>query len=144
MPDSTLPIETLSAALSGQYTIQKQIGAGGMASVFLARDVKHDRRVAIKVLRPELSAHVGTVRFLKEISVTASFQHPHILPLFDSGAAAGFLYYVMPFVEGESLRERLNRERAVPVDEAVRLVTEIADALSYAHQRDIVHRDIKP
>jgi eukaryotic-like serine/threonine-protein kinase len=144
MPDSTFPIEPLSAALSGQYTIQRLIGAGGMASVFLARDVKHDRRVAIKVLRPELSAHVGTGRFLKEISVTASFQHPHILPLFDSGAAAGFLYYVMPFVEGESLRDRLNRERTVPLDEAVRLVTEIADALSYAHQRDIVHRDIKP
>ena len=115
-----------------------------MASVFLARDVKHDRRVAIKVLRPELAANVGTERFLKEITVTANFQHPHILPLFDSGAAAGLLYYVMPFVEGESLRDRLNRDRTVPLEEAVTLVTEIADALSYAHQRDIVHRDIKP
>jgi serine/threonine-protein kinase len=115
-----------------------------MASVFLARDVKHGRGVAIKVLRPELAASVGSERFLKEISVTANFQHPHILPLFDSGVAAGFLYYVMPFVEGESLRDRLSRERSVPVDEAVRLVTEIADALGYAHQRGIVHRDIKP
>jgi serine/threonine-protein kinase len=115
-----------------------------MASVFLARDVKHGRAVAIKVLRPELTASVGSERFLKEISVTANFQHPHILPLFDSGAAAGFLYYVMPFVEGESLRDRLNRERTVPLEEAVRLVTEVADALGYAHQRGIVHRDIKP
>jgi serine/threonine-protein kinase len=144
MPDSPPPVESLSAALFGQYIIQRQIGSGGMASVFLARDVKHDRNVAIKVLRSDLAANVGADRFLKEISVTASFQHPHILPLFDSGAAAGFLYYVMPFVEGESLRDRLRRERTVPIEEAVRLVSEIADALSYAHQRDIVHRDIKP
>ncbi len=124
--------------------MDREIGEGGMATVFLATDVRHERRVAIKVLHPELSAMLGPERFLSEIKLTASLQHPHILPLFDSGVADGLLYYVMTFVEGETLRRRLERERQLPVSNAVRLATEIADALAYAHERGIVHRDIKP
>lgn len=137
-------LERLSAALADRYTIEREIGEGGMATVYLALDVRHERRVAIKVLHPELSSMLGPDRFLSEIKLTASLQHPHILPLFDSGVADGLLYYVMPFVEGETLRRKLERERQLPVAEAVRLATEIADALHYAHERGIVHRDIKP
>ena len=132
------------AALAGRYRIERALGAGGMATVYLAEDIRHRRRVAIKVLHAELSAVLGSERFLKEIELTASLQHPHILPLFDSGSADGLLYYVMPFVEGESLRARLDRERPLPVAEAVRIATEVANALDYAHHRGVIHRDIKP
>jgi len=134
----------LATALAGRYEIEREIGRGGMATVHLARDLRHNRWVAIKVLREELAAAVGADRFLEEIRVTASLQHPHILPLFDSGSAAGLVWYVMPFVEGETLRSRLARERRLPVDEALQLVREIADALEYAHRHGVVHRDVKP
>ncbi len=132
------------AALSNRYRIERELGAGGMATVYLAEDLKHHRRVAIKVLRPELSATMGPERFLREIETTANLRHPHILPLYDSGTAGNHLYYVMPFVEGESLRDRLDRERQLPIDEALRIAREVADALSYAHARGVIHRDIKP
>jgi eukaryotic-like serine/threonine-protein kinase len=134
----------ISGALSGHYRLEDEIGAGGMATVYLAHDLRHDRRVAVKVLRPELAAVIGAERFLAEIKLTANLQHPHILPLFDSGEADGFLYYVMPYVEGESLRDRIRREKQLPVDEAVRLAVEVASALDYAHRHGVVHRDIKP
>jgi Tol biopolymer transport system component/tRNA A-37 threonylcarbamoyl transferase component Bud32 len=134
----------LSTSLSSRYAIEREIGTGGMATVYLARDLRHNRRVALKVLHPELSAVIGSERFLKEIELTANLQHPHILPLFDSGEAEGLLYYVMPFVEGESLRARLERERQLPVADALRLTTEVAGALEYAHRHGLVHRDIKP
>jgi serine/threonine-protein kinase len=137
-------IERLNAALSGRYRIEREIGAGGMATVYLADDLRHERRVALKVLKPELAAVVGADRFLSEIKTTANLQHPHILPLYDSGEADSFLYYVMPYVEGETLRERLDREKQLPVDEAVRLAVAVAGALGYAHQHGVVHRDIKP
>jgi len=137
-------LERLSAALADRYRIERELGAGGMATVFLAEDVRHRRRVALKVLHAELSAVLGTERFLKEIELTAGLQHPHILPLFDSGSAEGHLFYVMPFVEGETLRRRLERERQLPVDEALRIAREVADALQYAHDRAVIHRDIKP
>ncbi len=136
--------ERLSSALSDRYTIERELGAGGMATVYLAHDVKHNRKVAIKVLRPELAAVIGAERFLKEIEVTANLQHAHILPLYDSGEADTLLYYVMPFVEGESLRDRLDREKQLAVPDAVQLAAEVADALHYAHERGVVHRDIKP
>jgi serine/threonine-protein kinase len=134
----------LGAALADRYRLERELGQGGMATVYLAEDVKHRRKVAIKVLLPELSAVIGGDRFLKEIELTASLQHPHILPLFDSGAADGLLYYVMPYVEGETLRGRLARERQLPLDDAVRIAREVAAALDYAHKRGVVHRDIKP
>jgi serine/threonine-protein kinase len=134
----------LTLALATRYAIERELGQGGMATVYLARDLRHDRKVALKVLRPELAAVIGAERFLQEIRVTANLQHPHILPLHDSGEADGFLYYVMPYVEGESLRDRLNRELHLPVDEAVRAVTQVAAALHYAHGRGVIHRDIKP
>src|SRR5512134_2614664 len=134
----------LTAALSDRYRIERELGAGGMATVYLAHDVRHDRRVALKVLRPELSAILGSQRFLAEIKTTANLQHPHILSLFDSGEADGLVFYVMPYVEGESLRDRLRREHQLPVDDAVRIAREVADALQYAHGHGIVHRDIKP
>jgi serine/threonine-protein kinase len=137
-------MQRLAAALSDRYRIERELGAGGMATVYLADDVKHRRKVAIKVLRPELAAALGTERFLREIETTASLRHPHILPLYDSGEAGGFLFYVMPNVEGESLRDRLNRERQLPIDEALTIVREVADALGHAHSRGVVHRDIKP
>ncbi len=137
-------ISELSAALAGRYTLEREVGAGGMATVYLARDLKHDRHVALKVLKPELGAVLGVERFLAEIKVTANLQHPNLLPLFDSGEANGLLFYVMPFVEGESLRARLDREKQLPVDEAVRLATAIAGALEYAHQHGVIHRDLKP
>ncbi len=137
-------IEALRLSLADRYRLDRELGAGGMATVHLAHDLKHDRDVAIKVLRPELAAVIGAERFLSEIKTTANLQHPHILPLFDSGSAEGQLYYVMPYVDGETLRDRLNRETQLPVAIAVRLATEIAGALDYAHKRGVVHRDIKP
>src|SRR4026209_792895 len=136
--------ERLSTALADRYRIERQLGQGGMATVYLAQDLKHDRKVALKVLKPELAAVLGADRFVVEIKTTASLQHPHILPLFDSGTADGFLYYVMPFIEGETLRGKLNRETQLGVDEAVRIAREVADALAYAHGRGVIHRDIKP
>jgi serine/threonine-protein kinase len=138
------PIARLTTVLEGRYAIERELGAGGMATVYLAHDVRHDRRVALKVLRPELSAILGGERFLAEIKTTANLQHPHILSLFDSGAADGLVFYVMPYVDGESLRDRLNREHQLPVDEAVRIAREVASALDYAHRHNVVHRDIKP
>jgi tRNA A-37 threonylcarbamoyl transferase component Bud32/predicted ATPase len=141
MPD---PLDRLNASLGERYVIEKEVGSGGMATVFLAEDVKHRRRVAIKVLRPELAAAMGSERFLAEIGTTAKLVHPHIVPLFDSGHADGVLYYVMPFVEGESLRDLLRRERQLSVDQALRITGQVADALDYAHRHDVIHRDIKP
>jgi serine/threonine-protein kinase len=140
----TSPTDRLNIALSGRYRIERHLGAGGMATVYLAEDLKHDRKVALKVLKPELAAVLGAERFVVEIKTTASLQHPHILPLFDSGTAEGFLYYVMPFIEGETLRDKLNRETQLGVEEAVRITREVADALDYAHRRGVIHRDIKP
>jgi len=137
-------LDDLKAALADRYTIEREIGSGGMATVYLAEDVKHRRKVALKVLRPELAATLGADRFVREIEIAANLSHPHILPLYDSGEADGVLYYVMPYVEGESLRERLDREGKLGVDEVIRLTDEIAAALSYAHERGIVHRDVKP
>jgi serine/threonine-protein kinase len=136
--------DRISAALADRYRIERELGQGGMATVYLAQDLKHDRRVALKLLRPELGAIIGAERFLAEIKVTANLQHPNILPLFDSGAADGLLFYVMPYVEGESLRDRLTCERQLPVADAVRIAGEIAAALEHAHRRGVVHRDIKP
>ncbi len=136
--------ERLLTALADRYRIERQLGEGGMATVYLAEDLKHDRRVALKVLKPELAAVLGGERFVVEIKTTASLQHPHILPLFDSGTADGFLYYVMPFVEGETLRNKLDRETQLGVEDAIRITTEVADALDYAHRHGVIHRDIKP
>lgn len=137
-------VDRLKTALADKYAITREIGHGGMATVYLADDVKHNRKVAVKVMRPELAASIGTDRFVREIQMAAQLNHPHILALHDSGEADGFLYYVMPFVEGESLRDRLNREKQLPIEEAIRLTQEVAAALSYAHSRGVVHRDIKP
>jgi len=137
-------LSKLSDALGDRYELQHEIGQGGMATVYLAHDMKHDRRVAIKVLRPELVAVIGAERFLAEIKLTANLQHPHILPLHDSCEADSMLFYVMPFVEGESLRARIDREKQLPVAEAIRIAGEVADALDYAHRHDVIHRDIKP
>ncbi|HEU5261526.1 MAG TPA: serine/threonine-protein kinase [Gemmatimonadales bacterium] len=134
----------LRTVLVGRYSIERELGHGGMALVYLAHDLKHDRPVAIKVLRPELAAAVGAERFLREIQIAARLQHPNILPLYDSGEAGGTLYYVMPYVEGETLRERLTREGQLPLDDALKIAAEICDALEYAHGRDLVHRDVKP
>jgi len=136
--------DRLCAALADRYRIIRELGAGGMATVYLAQDLRHDRKVALKVLKPELAALLGAERFVVEIRTTASLQHPHILPLFDSGSADGFLYFVMPFIDGESLRERLNRETQLGVDDSVRITREVADALDYAHRQGVIHRDIKP
>ncbi|MEP7326250.1 MAG: serine/threonine-protein kinase, partial [Gemmatimonadota bacterium] len=147
----TGPGSSLTSALADRYRIERELGQGGMATVYLAEDLKHHRQVAIKVLRPELTAAVGADRFLREIETTANLRHPHILPLYDSGEVGKqgseggpFLYYVMPYVEGESLRDRLNRDKQLPLDEALRLTGEVAGALSYAHERGVIHRDIKP
>lgn len=137
-------VDDLNAALAGRYRVDRQLGEGGMASVYLANDLRHGRKVALKVLEPSVAAIVGGARFLAEITTTASLQHPHILPLFDSGEADGVLYYVMPVVEGESLEDRLGREGKLPITDAVEIATQVADALEYAHQRGVVHRDIKP
>jgi non-specific serine/threonine protein kinase len=137
-------ISRLNAALDGRYRVERELGEGGMATVYLADDLKHERKVALKVLLPELAASMGSDRFLREITTTANLRHPNILPLFDSGEAEGLLYYVMPYVEGESLRDRLDREAPLGVDEALGIAAEIAEALEYAHGKGVVHRDIKP
>ncbi len=136
--------DRLKTALSDRYAIEQEVGSGGMATVYLARDLKHDRRVAVKVLRPELAAAVGSERFLREIKITANLTHPHIVPLYDSGEAEGFLYYVMPFIRGQTLRERIVKEGELPVNETVRIIREVVDALAFAHSEGVVHRDIKP
>jgi len=165
------PNSRLAAALADRYRIERELGAGGMATVYLAEDLKHDRKVAIKVLRPELAAVLGAERFVQEIKTTAALQHPHILPLYDSGQAVGridgpsaggfdaaagqpaakpsnrpaeFLYYVMPYIQGETLRQKLDRETQLGIDEAAKITTEVADALQYAHEQGVIHRDIKP
>ncbi len=140
----TQQTDRLNASLAGRYHIERHLGEGGMASVYLCSDLKHGRRVALKLLKPELAAVLGADRFVQEIRTTAALQHPHILPLFDSGEADGFLFYVMPYIEGETLRERLNRETQLGVDEAVRIAREVADALDYAHRHGVIHRDVKP
>ena len=136
--------ERLNTALEGRYAIERELGEGGMATVYLADDLKHERKVALKVLKPELAAVVGAERFLAEIKTTANLQHPHILPLFDSGEADNFLFYVMPYVEGETLADRINREKQLPVDEAVAVASKVAGALQHAHEHGVIHRDIKP
>jgi serine/threonine-protein kinase len=141
MPDT---IDRLKAALADRYRIERELGAGGMATVYLAEDLKHRRQVAIKVLRPELAASLGVERFVREIEIAANLTHPHILPLFDSGEAGGFLYYVMPYIEGESLRERIDRDGKLSIPQAIRLTDQVASALSHAHELGLVHRDIKP
>src|SRR6266581_2441315 len=141
MPDT---LHRVADALAGRYRVERELGAGGMATVYLAFDVKHHRQVAVKVLRPELAAALGVHRFTQEIETAARFQHPHILPLLESGEASGFLYYVMPYVEGESLRDRLARHGELPIHDAVKILIEITDALAYAHAHGVVHRDIKP
>jgi serine/threonine-protein kinase len=137
-------LERLRSAFADRYQLEREVGAGGMATVYLAQDLRHGRKVAVKVLRPELAAVIGAERFLAEIKLTANLQHPHILPLFDSGEADSFLFYVMPFVQGETLRDRLRREKQLPVADAVRIAAEVASALDYAHRHGVVHRDIKP
>src|SRR5829696_1230475 len=134
----------LRAVLADRYRIERELGRGGMATVYLAEDLRHDRSVALKVLHPELAATLGPERFLREIRLTARLDHPHILPVFDSGEAAGLLWYTMPYVEGESLRDRLRREGQLPLEDALRIAREVADALDCAHQQGIIHRDIKP
>ncbi|HSE28296.1 MAG TPA: serine/threonine-protein kinase, partial [Gemmatimonadales bacterium] len=134
----------LVAALAGRYDLERELGAGGMATVYLARDLRHDRRVAVKVLRSDLAAALGRDRFLREIRTVAALSHPNILPLHDSGEAAGTLYYVMPLATGESLRERLARASQLPFDEALQITREVAGALDYAHRQGVIHRDIKP
>ncbi len=145
----TDPLARLTAALGERYALEREIGAGGMATVFLAKDLRHGRPVAIKVVRPELSGPGGVARFLREIELAARLQHPHILPVFDSGtvddgAGGQTPYFVMPFVEGETLRARLGRDNRLTVDDAISLAAEVADALAYAHAQGVVHRDIKP
>jgi len=142
--EAVIDSSALSSAIAERYVIEREIGRGGMATVYLARDVKHDRLVALKLLNPELGAVLGVERFLSEIRVTANLQHPNLLPLFDSGAAAGLLYYVMPYVEGETLRHRIEREKQLPVDDALRIGLAVASALDYAHAHGVVHRDLKP
>src|SRR5687767_2211927 len=136
--------EQLNAALAGRYEIEREVGQGGMATVYLARDLKHNRHVALKVLSTELAAVMGRERFLSEIEVTANLHHPHLLPLFDSGDAGGLLFYVMPYVEGESLRKRLERERQLSLDDAIHIASAIGSALDYAHRHGVIHRDLKP
>ena len=138
------PIDAFAAALADRYAIERELGRGGMSIVYLARDLKIERRVAVKLLRPELAVAVGSQRFEQEIQVAANLQHPNIVPLYDSGVAAGQLYYVMPLVEGLSLRERLDRERQLPVEDALRIARDVGDGLNYAHGHGVVHRDIKP
>ncbi|MFL5520097.1 MAG: serine/threonine-protein kinase, partial [Gemmatimonadales bacterium] len=138
------PSSALTEGLRGSYTLDRPIGEGGMATVYLAQDVKHSRPVALKVLKPELAQSLGPERFRREITTAARLQHPHILSVFDSGETAGQLWFTMPYVEGETLRERLKRERCLALDDALRIARETAQALQYAHERGIVHRDIKP
>src|SRR3989440_12418489 len=137
-------LERLKTALADRYAIERALGSGGMATVYLADDLKHHRKVAVKVLRPELAAALGPDRFLREVEIAARLNHPHILALYDSGEADGFLFYVMPFIKGESLRLKLEREKQLPVDEALAITRQVASALSHAHAHQVVHRDIKP
>ena len=137
-------VAKVTEALAGRYKVEKVIGEGGMATVYLATDQKHKRKVAVKVMRPELAATLGAERFLREVEIAGQLSHPHILPMYDSGESDGLLYYVMPYVPGETLREKLQREGALPADEALRLAREVAEALAYAHRQGIIHRDIKP
>jgi serine/threonine-protein kinase len=137
-------LRMLQEGLAGRYTVERELGRGGMAAVFLARDLRHDRLVALKVLHPELAGSIGTDRFAREIRFAARLQHPHVLTVLDSGEAAGQLWFTMPYVEGESLRERLRRERQLPLDEALRIAREAAQALHYAHEHGVLHRDVKP
>jgi serine/threonine-protein kinase len=137
-------LERLKSALADRYAVEAEIGRGGMAVVYLAEDLKHHRQVAIKVLQPELAASLGAERFLREIEIATKLVHPRILPIFDSGEADGFLFYVMPFIDGESLRDRLDREKQLPLEDALQIAQQVADVLSYAHDQGIVHRDIKP
>src|SRR5436305_9409871 len=138
------PFPRLAAALADRYRLERQLGVGGMARVYRAEALNRHRKVAVKVLRPELAAALGPERFLREIEIAAGLHHPNILALYDSGDADGLLYYVMPLVEGESLRECLSREKQLPMDTALQIAREVADALSYAHNRGVIHRDIKP
>jgi serine/threonine-protein kinase len=140
----THALATIAQALQDRYELGRELGSGGMATVYLAQDLRHERPVAIKILRPEIAAGVGAERFLREVRLAARLQHPHILPVFDSGGAAGLLWYAMPYVEGESLRHRLARDGSVRLDECLRLTREVADALDYAHRRGVIHRDVKP
>ena len=137
-------LEALRQGLADRYALERELGRGGMATVYLASDLRHDRPVALKVLHPELAASLGPERFLREIKLAARLQHPHILTVLDSGEAGGRLWFTMPFVEGESLRDRLRRERQLPVDDALRIAREAAQALEYAHDHGAIHRDIKP
>ncbi len=141
MPEITA---RLSTAIADRYKLESHLGEGGMATVYLAHDLKHERKVAVKVLRPELAAILGAERFLNEIKVTANLQHPNILPLYDSGEADNFLYYVMPLVEGDTLRDKLDREKQLGVDDTIEIAKGVAAALHYAHEHGVVHRDIKP
>ena len=141
MPET---LRVLRESLAGRYSIERELGRGGMATVYLARDVQHDRPVALKVLEPELAASLGAERFQREIKLAARLQHPHILSVYDSGRAGDLLWFTMPFVEGESLRDRLTRETQLPIEDAVRICREAALALDYAHRQGVVHRDIKP
>ena len=136
--------ERLLQSLEGRYAIERPLGSGGMALVYLARDLRHDRHVAVKVLRPEVSAEIGAERFLREIKMAAGLTHPHILPVYDSGQAADLLFYVMPSMEGSSLREKLDKEKQLSLEVALRIAREVASALDYAHRHKVVHRDIKP
>jgi eukaryotic-like serine/threonine-protein kinase len=136
--------ERVAAALADRYRVERELGQGGMATVYLAHDLKHDRDVAIKVLRDDVAASVGRERFLREIQLAAKLSHPHILPLYDSGDVDGTLFYVMPVVQGQSLRERLDTQRQLPIANAVRIASEVAGALDHAHRLGIIHRDIKP
>src|SRR5438445_8426781 len=144
LPGVTASFDRVAAALADRYRLIRELGSGGMATVYLAEDMRHRRQGAVKVLRPELAATLGADRFTREIETVAQFQHPHILPLLDSGQADGFFYYVMPYVEGESLRDRLARHGELPIHDAVKILIEITDALAYAHAHGVVHRDIKP
>ncbi|MDP2958299.1 MAG: serine/threonine-protein kinase, partial [Longimicrobiales bacterium] len=137
-------LERLRSVLGDRYALERELGQGGMATVYLAEDLKHHRKVALKVLRPDLAMTLGSERFLREVTIAANLQHPHILPLYDSGEAGGFLYYVMPYVEGPTLRDRLDRERELPVAEAARILRDVADAMAAAHAKGVVHRDLKP
>ena len=140
----TDPITRLNAALDGRYRVEREIGEGGMAVVYLAEDLRHERNVALKVLKPELAAVVGAERFLAEIKTTANLQHPHILPLHDSGEADGFLFFVTPYIEGDTLRDKIDREKQLGIEEALDITKKVASALDHAHKHGVVHRDIKP
>jgi serine/threonine-protein kinase len=143
MVETPDPIPRLNAALAGRYRVERQIGEGGMATVYKAVDLRHERKIALKVLKPELAAVVGGERFLAEIKTTANLQHPHILPLHDSGDADGFLFFVMPYVEGDTLRDKIDREKQLSIEEALDITRKVASALAYAHEHGVVHRDIK-